>query len=163
MEITDNRHGYFCEFFLLLLGKVDLPWRFVISKNSFAPQLLLVCRRWRLFARAGGSACSPLLANSISAAAKRKKTHPRPTLQTLFVTCRRSEFSELIRFCYILRFIIRSPSKHFWYEWYLFAPINLKNLDFLLNHHSPIVRKEVISDTGCYRMSIYIIVRDVYI
>lgn len=37
------------------------------------------CRRWRLFIRAGGSACSPLLANFISTAAKRKKTHPRPT------------------------------------------------------------------------------------
>jgi len=35
---------------------------------------------------AGGSACSPLLADSISAAAKRKKTHPRPTLQTLLVS-----------------------------------------------------------------------------
>lgn len=39
------------------------------------------CRRQRLFIRAGGSACSPLLANFISTAAKRKKTHPQPTLQ----------------------------------------------------------------------------------
>lgn len=56
-----------------------------VSRKLFrAVQLLFVCHRGRLFTRAGGSACSPLLASFILAAAKRKKTHPRPALRTKF-------------------------------------------------------------------------------
>ena len=56
----------------------------------------------------GGSACSPLLANSIAAAAKRKKTHPRSTLVTTFSS--HSETRWILELTLLSRYSYSPPS-----------------------------------------------------